>query len=590
MDRKINRRRFLAGAGAGAGALLAGGPVVLAADRVNGQNPEGVRSNLKGPRLLSAYPVKAYFEPRSKGEVLVEVSKEAVGQTVAQVTLVGLAGPLATRSYKVRERSQVLPFTLPRASGRGYGVRVSLVDSRTHAQVGVTETALDVQKTWVDAPRYGFLSEFAPGESYATRATEMARRHINVVQFYDWMYMHYQYLPPKDPFTNILGRTLSIASVKKALAAIHGTGMAGMAYGSVYGAEQAYALKHKNELLYDGPPPDGNPINLSNIFYLQDVRPGPWRDHILGQYKIAIQKVGFDGIHTDQYGFPTSAYDYKGHLIDMASALSGMVGAAQKSVVGDHGQGIIFNCVTDWPIQQVAPEPQLCMYVEVWPPYIWLQDLSTLVIGARKLAPTRQVILAAYMSCAQGNVDAATAATLLTSAAIHASGGFHLLLGEGTAILDDSYYPNFTIPGQTFQNRLVAHWDFIVRYTAYLFDRSLEYREGEAIQAGGLWAIHRSGETFDTLSLINASPTDNWNQVKKTPPTRRALKVEMPSPKTVSAVFAANPDGGADAVRLPFSTSGGKLRFTAPSVKIWTLVVILHGTTEKTEFDDEPEE
>jgi dextranase len=547
---------------------------------------------LSAMRLLDYYPARAYFHPGANAAIHVRVSKAAVARTSIELRLLRLDKVESIVRKHVTESEHVVEFPLPPVAGTGYGVQITLLHGKTAVDHGVT--AIDVQHSWVDAPRYGFLSNFSPGQHYGSRAAQMLRRHINVVQFYDWMYRHYQYLPPEDTFTDVLGVTLSMVSVRHALAAVKSRGMAGMAYGSVYGAEPEYALKHKDELLYDSP--GGTPISLAGLFYLQDVRPGPWRQHILGQYGQAIRGVGFNGIHADQYGFPTEAYDYKGNLVEMGPALAGIVGAAQKSVVADGGTGVIFNCVTNWPIQDVAPEPQLCMYIEVWPPFTQLLDLYALIKNARKLAPKRQVILAAYMSCAAGSTaaesyahwengwgisdasgpDAAETATLLTAASIHASGGFHLLLGEGTGMLADPYYPKFVRPSSKFQQRLVQHWDFIVRYTAYLFDRSLEYRSEDIIDSGGLWAIHRSGPEFDTLSLINAAPTDEWNIVKRQPATRRNVRVEMPGTSRVSAVYAANPDGGADAVRLDFTTSAGNLQFTVPSVRIWTLIVVIH--------------
>lgn len=557
---------------------------------------EANRPSDSRPRLGACFPVQAYGRSGDEVGIRVQVSPMSVGRTKLQICVYDLDQCVACVRTEVTREDQVVHFGLPGDTGMGYGLTVSLLEG--DRVVDRVQTAIDVQQSWIDAPRYGFLSQFTPGEEYELRATEFARRHINVVQFYDWMYRHYEYLPPEDSFKDALGRELSLTSVRRAVESLHSRGAAAMAYGSVYGAEPEYALTHPQELLYDGP--GGKPISLIDLFYLQDVRPGPWRETVLRQYRRAIRDVGFDGIHADQYGFPKEAYDSDGDVVDMALALAGMVRSAQEAVVDAGGDGIIFNCVENWPIAEVAPEPQACMYIEVWPPYTRLQDLHGLVKNARELAPTRQVILAAYMSCAAGQAardnyshwangwgvsdatspDAGQTATLLTSAAIHASGGFHLLLGEGNAILADPYYPNFVVPGTAFQQRIIDHWDFIVRYTHYLFDRSLEYRSGEAVRAGGFWAIHRSGPAFDTLSLINAAPNDEWNALKPAPPTRHDVLVEMPSPATVAAVFAANPDGGADARRLDFTQSGGVLRFRVPGVTIWTLIVIQHDQTE----------
>jgi dextranase len=536
-------------------------------------------------------PARAFFRPGEHASISIRVSPAAVDRGQLAVELLDLDHVIDTANVVVKGLERRVALPLPPRPGRGYGVRVTLLlDGRP---VDERRTALDVQISWTDAPRYGFLSQFAPEEEYPERADSMLRRHVNVVQFYDWMYRHYEYLPPEDHFVDVLGRTQSLESVRSALAAVHDRGMAAMAYGSVYGAEPEHALEHRDELLYDGP--NGNPIALIDLFYLQDVRPGPWRDRVLGQYRQAVGDLGFDGIHADQYGFPREGvYDSRGELVDMPQALAGMVAAAQDAVVRAGGNGIIFNCVENWPIEEVAPEPQTCMYIEVWPPYTRLLDLYELVKGARVLAPDRQVILAAYMSCAAGTgardnyahwpdgwgisgavtPDEAAAATLVTSAAIHASGGFHLLLGENDGILADPYYPKFALPGPVFRERLTAHWDFIVRYTAYLFDRDLEYRKSDSIHAGRLWAIHRSGRDFETLSLINADPAEGWNALRPEPEEKRNVHVEMPAPSTVSEVLAASPDRGGDPVRLDFEVSDGQLRFHVPSVHLWTLVII----------------
>jgi dextranase len=536
-------------------------------------------------------PDRAFFRPGEPASISARVSPAAVGKGQLRVDLLDLDHVIHSANAAVMGWEQSVELPLPPDPGRGYGVRVTLlVDDRA---VEERRTALDVQGSWTDAPRYGFLSQFSPGEEYAERATSMLRRHVNVVQFYDWMFRHYEYLPPRDEFTDILGRTMSLTSVKAALAEAHSRGMAAMAYGSVYGAEPEYAREHPKELLYDAP--DGSPIALIDLFYLQDVRPGPWRDRVLGQYRRAVEELGFDGIHADQYGFPREAvYDSRGDLVDMPPALAGMVAAAQDAVVRAGGDGVIFNCVENWPIEALAPEPQAAMYIEVWPPFTRLVDLYELVKGARRHAPNRQVILAAYMSCAAGasasdnyshwpdgwglsdaaTPDAAGAATIVTSAAIHAAGGFHLLLGEDDGILADPYYPKFVVPGPDFRQRLTAHWDFIVRYTAYLFDRHLVYRSSDSIHAGDLWSIHRSGAGFDTLSLINADPAEGWNALRPEPEERRSVHVEMPAPSMVSEVLATSPDGAGDPVRLDFDVSDGQLRFHVPSVHLWTLVII----------------
>ena len=522
-------------------------------------------------KITACHPTRAFFRPGDHGEIVVRVTGSVLGATTAHVIITELQRTLLTAASSFTGPEQIIQFPLPATPGRGYGVAVELTDTATGQVLARAFTALDVQNSWTDAPRYGFLSGFAPGEEYEQRADALLARHINVVQFYDWMYRHYQYLPPDDTFTDILHRTLSLSSTRRAIAAVQARSMAAMAYGSVYGAEPEYALAHPDELLYDDA---GKALSLDGAFYFQDVRPGSWRDRILGEYRKAIQDVHFDGIHADQYGFPETAKDAHGDLVQMGPALAGIVGAAQHAVVDAGGDGIIFNCVTNWPIRDVAPEPQLCTYIEVWPPYRTLGDLSQLVRGAKELAQQRQVILAADMSAGASTPNEAETATLLASSTIHASGGFHLLLGEGTGILVDPYYPKFEVPGPVFQRKLVAHWNFIVRYGAYLFDRSLIPGTKVKVSNRKVWSIHRRTEGFETVSLINAHPNDLWDALKAKPPVRRNVRVEIPMTGSISGVFLASPDSATGAAAPDYEHVHGTLVVTVPSVRTWTLLII----------------
>jgi dextranase len=521
-----------------------------------------------GASIVECRPTRALFHPGEEAGVWVRVDGAGLGSEHLRATVRDLDTVLAVKEEPLATAGQMLRFSLPAEVGKGYGVDLAAIQTRTGEVVARRSTSVDVQSSWIDAPRYGFVCEFAPGEQYEARADLLLERHVDVAQFYDWMYRHYQYLPPEDTFANIIGRTLSLSATRQAITALGERGIASMAYGSVYGAEPEYALQHRDELLYDE---HGEPLSLDGAFYYQDVRPGPWRERVLREYRQAIERIGFDGIQADQYGFREQVHDASGAPIDMASALGDMVRAAQQTVRDAGGDGIIFNCVNNWPIRQIAHEPQLCTYVELWPPHVRLQDLSDLVNGARQLAPSRQVILAAYMSCAASAPDAAEEATLLTSAAIHASGGFHLLLGEGDGILTDPYFPNFVRPGPRFQRRLVDHWNFIVRYGAYLFDRSLKLIATTADE--GSWRIHRAAPRFSTVSVLNAHPDELWDSVKPAHPPRN-VTIDVPHQGRVVAVLLASPDEPGPPQRADFVHANGRVRFAISSVHTWTLAIV----------------
>jgi dextranase len=522
--------------------------------------------------LLAFFATRPFFTPQAPVTVSIEVSSTAIGRTGVELRLVDLDGTVAGKRIDVERRKHIVDIPVTARTGDSYGLHAALVDTESGRTLDTGYTAVDFHESWFDAPRYAFLSEFGPGEDYEERANELLRRHVTAVQFYDWMYRHYQLLPPSADYADILGRSISLDSVESAIAASHSRGMAAIAYGSVYGAEAEYALDHPEELLYDE---NGKPISLAEIFYLQDVRPGPWRDRILGEYQKVVRRLEFDGIHADQYGKETGGtivYDHAGSRVELGPALAGMIGAAQATVMDAGGDGIIFNFVSNWPIQDSACEPQLATYIEVWPPYTTLGHLAELIRGAKCLAPERQVILAAYMSCATEDPDAAESATLLTSAAIHAAGGFHLLLGEGTGILVHAYYPKFVRPGPYFQERLREHWDFVVRYGRYLWDRSLAYSRVGGSEASGVWSIHRIGSELETLSLLNVDPISPWDKLKTVSP-KRDVPVSMPLPDSVEAVYVADPEHP-DPVALPYTEVDGLLQFTVPSVNLWSLVIV----------------
>ena len=204
----------------------------------------------------------------------------------------------------VGSATAALPLALPDTGFRGYGIDVSVLDA-TGALLASDTTALDVLLDWTEAPRYGFLSDFSPGDPLAaTNVQALARYHINVVQFYDWMWRHYVLMPPTAEYTDGMGRLLSIHTVRAKVSACEAAGMAAMSYAAVYGAEPEYALKHPDEMLYDG---SGKPYSIENLFYVMNIHKGnSWRRQILAEMARAVRDVPFDGLHLDQYGFRKS--------------------------------------------------------------------------------------------------------------------------------------------------------------------------------------------------------------------------------------------------------------------------------------------
>src|SRR4029453_13079563 len=127
-----------------------------------------------------------------------------------------------------------LALLLPFASRRGYGIRATLeTDHGTPTRTAAIE-ALD---GWWEAPRHVALTDFAPSADAAAQIDAARRWHVTVAQAYDWMFRHYRYAAPREPFLDALGRTVSHAVVRALVREAHAAGIAVLAYGSVYGAE-----------------------------------------------------------------------------------------------------------------------------------------------------------------------------------------------------------------------------------------------------------------------------------------------------------------------------------------------------------------
>ena len=494
-----------------------------------------------------------------------------------------------------------MPVKLPIIAFRGYGADLEVSDA-CGTVLARDSTALDVLEDWRQAPRYGFLADFAPRDPVARQNVgTLARYHVNVVQFYDWMWRHYALMPPHEEFADGLGRDLSLRTVREKVAACHAHGMAALGYAAVYGAEPEYALAHPDEMLYDI---SGQPYSLAKLFYIMNIHRGnPWRARILAEMARAVREVPFDGLHLDQYGFPKDQAfgpTPKHTPYDLAQDFPPFIDDARAAVRHARpGTGVIFNAVDNWPIEAVAPTSQDATYIEVWPPYDTYSDLQTLILEARHLAPAKQVILAAYLTPLLGAIhDAlplAQAATRLASAAIWANGGFHLLLGEGNGALCDPYYPKYAMLLPDFARVMRRYYDFVVRYENVLSDRNLQTAAGSAgLEAvhltgaaasslgapGTVWTVARASAGTTTVSLINltGAADANWNAPKPAPPVMQNLDLAFAVRGEVERVWLASPDGAElGAVSLPFAREqrAGKqwVRVRVPRLEYWSLIV-----------------
>lgn len=558
--------------------------------------------------IKDVFPSKAQFRKGEEIGIVVELGKDAA-----------FGNKLCCKVFKLHENMFVLEKDICSEEKvifkfqidcreeilSGYGVEVELYNNDEIVQT--LYTAFDISGSWRYAPRYGFLSDFSPEDiNDKEDLKEMNKYHLNVVQYYDWMYRHHDLIPPADEFIDPLNRKLSLKTVKEKINLAHSYGMEALGYGAVYAAAPNYYNDNKDLGIYKN---NGEVFGFANFLYMMDIsRESKWHDHIINEFYKAVN-FGFDGIHMDQYGYPKEAVSRangENAIRNLREDFPLLINDTRK-YIEDKGESVslIFNAVNNWPVETVAKAEQDCVYIEVWPPNDTYQDLYNLISNSKKYAPDKQVILAAYMKPflqeLNVSVEQAESATLLAMAAIFVSGGFHLLLGENNGILDDPYYPKYRkIENDNFKKKLRSYYDFIVKYEELLYDFDImdtsmsntggingEYtvsgvKASPKAEADSVWSLVKEKPGYKIVNLVNFKGIHdmNWNKGKeKLPPVVTDIELTILTCYKVKGVYVASPDiEGGKAVELSFeyveSDQGDKIKIKIPELRIWNLVYV----------------
>lgn len=563
------------------------------------------------PFILDVYPLKAQYRKGESVQIGVELDNPSEnGQVLLlEVTVMELNKVVHHRQlkYELPPRSNAVkyvdlgPFAVDFA---GYGLDVALNEKDRAAQH--VSTSFDVVSDWRRSTRYGFLSDFnSKEEGDAADVAWMNKLHINLVQFYDWMYRHDDLVPAQERFTDLMGRELSLKVVKQKIQLCHRYGMKSIAYGAVYAASKAFYEQHPDWALYYS---NGKVIDFIEIFCIMNInRESPWHRHIIGEYRKAIEQVGFDGIHMDTYGYPKSGYSRLGgetKLERLDKQFAVLIDNTRRELEQSKEDiCLIFNNVGNWPVDTVGYSGQDAIYVEVWKPYERYHHIQQIISWAKQHGGGKPVILAAYLAPfrleAEANIDRAHVSALLLSAIIFSHGANHLLLGENGGILTQGYYVDYSVSGDAFLREIRNYYDFMVRYLHVLYDPSLRevsmtHVEGDNLEyvfANGpfsvygepdkVWTVVRENERYKLISFINLTNNaeDYWNAGKNRPETQRRIEVRILMDHEAKSVFLASPDVNMgrpldlDAV-YEDDPRGRTLVVTIPVLHIWDMLVI----------------
>ena len=499
-----------------------------------------------------------------------------------------------------KDSEQIAAFTYtPEAYvWQGFGIECHLKCEGEELSLGTG--AFDVVENAKLCPRYGFISDFGQEDEGREEDVDWLRKlHINVVQFYDWMYRHEQLLPDEPYFDDALGRKLSIKAVAQKVQACHRYNMKATAYGAIYAASKDFYESHRDWAMYDN---RGVGISLATWLYLMDISPdSPWTAHISKEFAKAIKELDFDGIHLDTYGFPRKYFvgNEEGELIDYADVVNPFIDQVRKHTDEAREDSLlIYNNVNNYPTHAVVHSVVDAVYVEVWAPSTTYRHLYEICHDIRTRCD-KPIVLAAYIKPLheEGSYEDKQATLLLASAVIFASGGHHLVMGGYQGALHDPYYADYSPIEDTAAIR--RYYDHAVRYGHIFFDpalRDITMTQTGGIndsiilegcecstdpQAGKVWTLVKESKSHIVIHMVNLCglEDDEWDTMKHPTNPVKNVTVKALIYDKIQSIHVVSPDAQ-PATTQPVAyesmqaDQGNATVFTVPEVNMWTSVII----------------
>lgn len=514
--------------------------------------------------------------------------------------------------------SKRFPLSLPDADGRGYALEVEALDEQQNVLTSAF-TAVDVSSSWTKFPRYGYVWDFTPSADAESKADEMARYHLNGVQFYDWQYRHHRPLAADlSGWRDWSGRWISGDTVRAYLRAAHDRGMACMAYNMIYAANETYLTDGS------GVQADWRLVRANGADFTcdMDAKLGPvgvlqyfnllnpdWQSYIFAQENRVFEAFDFDGWHGDTIGengpMRTAdggplGYDADGKPIYLVKdGYTAFLNAA-KAAIGD--KYLAFNPVGAQGIENVNVSAVDVLYTEFWP---WdrnangrlYDDYYTLhraILGACEQSGGKSLIVAAYVNYRNPKAAFNPAAVRMLDCVVFASGGSRIELGNGGNMLSDEYFPadGKKRMDDGLRSAVGRLYDFLVAYENLLRDgqrpvsRTVRL-ENLPVSTDGrsdtVWCFAKADSSTEIYHFLNLTGTDDgWRdeeQTKKPPIAHENVKTRLYTDYPVREVWLASPDGESPLpLPLEFQTgrdaNGAYAEFTQPALEYWNLIFL----------------
>jgi dextranase len=528
------------------------------------------------------YPAKSHFELTDRLAFFYLGSQASISYKVFHFETMVFSGKV--KVFKDKKGKNL--FRIQKIGKKGaYGIEIE-------GKNGILSSSFEIGINPLKNPHYGFLTDFTENAN-DDYLDYLLKLHINIVQYYDWMYRHEDYIAPANPFIDPMGKSKSQKIVKAKIDECHEKGILSFAYGAVYGATNEFAALHSSWAFYDG---KGKMIPFIDRFTIMNFVTSPWRDCLLNNYKKAIEVMGFDGIHMDTYGSPKEAFSYDKKHIRFEKEFPLLINEASKKLK-NIGSAVTFNNVGAWPLSATAKTKTAFDYVEVWNPLSEYEDLLTLVRWQRSLSD-KPMVIAAYLSpYYEDNDEKASYANAFLSSILYAAGAHHLIYGEDGRVLRTGYYlDNHKLSQKAFL-LLRRYEDFACRYGEFIYDNEL--RDVSLTHSGGdnkeyvfedpktkvkpapgsflVIVKEKKGEKIiHFLNLTNQTST-LWNQEKEKPQKNQGTWVDVLVEDQRYEIFATSPDHPElkkITSVIALSDQGYRLRFHSGVIGLWKMIVL----------------
>lgn len=565
--------------------------------------------------ILATTTDKAAYKPGEQVRIQVRLGSPAAAVPAGarlRLTVRHLerdAGPATDLPVGRADATVHLVWTAPAADYKGYSYEVALVDGSD--QLLASETgAIDVSSSWLKFPRYGYVSQFAPGVDARAVVDQLKDYHINALQFYDWQWKHHRPLKGRPDaveasWPDIANRTVSRDTVRGLIDAAHGAGMAAMQYNLIYGAAADFRDDGVSPSwgLYDSPGgrqwefplPRGWATSALHVFNPADKG---WQDYLIARELDVFQAFAFDGWHADTVGDNGIKYDARGNPVDIKDTFKPFLNAA-KARLGD--KLLMMNVVGNKGHQQVNTSNVDAVYVEVWP---WdgfpdYLSLKNVIDQARQESGGKSLIVPAYMNYdyARTKSDAAPGrfnapGVLLTEATVLAAGGSRLELGDDGRMLCSEYFPSRALEmAPELKTAMRRYYDFAVAYENLLRDGqqpalgSVEI-DGLRVSTDGakdtVWAFAKTDARYETVNLINLTGLSDlsWrdtNATRRKPSRLGSFRLRYYTGARLAGAWVASPDAeGGRSRQLPLTAGrdarGAYAEVIVPGLEYWNLV------------------